>query len=94
VKPALRRGPSRNRRDGDRHHIAGDEDRLAFNPSTAPGHPANQEQAMSNVIYIRQFMTARAAIGAAFAADEAPREELDSEERRWQLEWARRNVED
>ena len=49
---------------------------------------------MSNVIYIRQFMIPRAAAGTAFAADEAPREDIDLEERRWQLEWARRNVED
>ena len=48
---------------------------------------------MSNVIYIRQFMTARAAVGTAFT-EEAPREETDAEESRWQLEWARRNVED
>jgi len=31
---------------------------------------------------------------AASAACETPREEIDWEERRWQLEWARRNVED
>jgi hypothetical protein len=28
------------------------------------------------------------------SAQNVPPEELDSEDRRWQLEWARRNVED
>jgi hypothetical protein len=31
---------------------------------------------------------------AARHANDAPGEELDREDRRWQLEWARRNIED
>jgi hypothetical protein len=47
---------------------------------------------MPTLFVIQSSETAKAS--AASAASEASREEIDWEERRWQLEWARRNVED
>jgi hypothetical protein len=47
------------------------------------------------------FRTQPSDAGTVFAAERssahgqaAPRQDLDAEDRRWQLEWARRNIED
>jgi hypothetical protein len=37
---------------------------------------------------------AHAAERASVHRQDTPRQDLDAEDRRWQLEWARRNVED
>jgi hypothetical protein len=37
---------------------------------------------------------AHAAERASARGQDTPRQDLDAEDRRWQLEWARRNVED
>lgn len=43
---------------------------------------------------MRQDETFHALPASAPAADDSRHEEIDREERRWQLEWARRNIED
>jgi hypothetical protein len=48
---------------------------------------------MSNVIYLN--VSSRTWSPATAAADAQSRsEEIDHEERRWQMEWDRRNIED
>jgi len=43
---------------------------------------------------MRQDETFQSRPASVPAADASPRGEIDWEERRWQLEWARRNIED
>ena len=85
----------------DRRHIAALDGRLGSNPSIAPEPPTStrserKERVMSSISRTQQSDAgvAHAAECASAHGQDTPRQDLDAEDRRWQLEWARRNVED
>lgn len=49
---------------------------------------------MSNVIYLHTSSGTWSHAPAACADSQNRAEEIDREERRWQMEWERRNIED
>jgi hypothetical protein len=91
---------SRNRPTCDRRHIVLDARALRSHPSNNAGASGKSEEpAMSSIArakpmqkqtHLRLVYSA----GAPVAANENVRREDELEERRWQLEWARRNIED
>lgn len=92
------------RRLRDRHHIDRDRKDLRSRSSTTPESPGRPLERAMTIATFRFEPSIRIALTAAgiptvklstnVAAPTTPRKDGDWEERRWQLEWDRRNIED